>query len=363
MNKQIKMSKKDLFLDLYKDQERKSFLQIIRELITLSIYHGSLPRLYFSRYLFKKETTNIKDYVPNKFLAFDLKNYFIDEAAIEVLENKLYFSFFYSQFNIKMPEILMYNHKNMFVAHNKHYQLKDSKEFKHLLEKLFSNNPSHDSVIVKRTYWSNGGDKIYKIYRDQLFEDDSTINTLFKAVIEDGFLFQETVKQHEKINLINSSCLNTIRMDTFVDKNGKVEVISAYLRMSTNNAHIDNISTGGCYVGINLENGCLKKYGYTPFTMTGSDLLTRHPISKMVFDNYPIPYFEEAKELIIKTASFVPGLRLVGWDIAIGESGPVLIEGNSRYMAAANDLTEGGYWSNSVFQKMVLEIQEAKKII
>jgi hypothetical protein len=51
----------------------------------------------------------------------------------------------------------------------------------------------------------------------------------------------------------------------------------------------------------------------------------------------------------------MPGLRLVGWDVAIGESGPVLIEGNSDYDISGNDLTEGGYLANPRFRKVLHE--------
>jgi hypothetical protein len=52
----------------------------------------------------------------------------------------------------------------------------------------------------------------------------------------------------------------------------------------------------------------------------------------------------------------MPGLRLVGWDIAIVEHGPILIEGNSDYDIAASNLAYGGYRTNPVFRKVLNEI-------
>lgn len=356
-----KMSNIDLLIDLYKDPERKPILQIFREIIILAFYHYEFPRYYFSRYLFKKEITNIKDFIPNKFLAFDLKDCFINEDVIEVLENKLYFSFFYSQFNISMPKIYMYNHNKMFVENNTIYPINTSHDFNQHLKNFFKKNPNQDSIIIKKMYWSYGGDQIFKVFKNEPMENEEKIGQIYSDVIKEGYIFQETVVQHKELNLINSSCLNTIRIDTFIDNYGKVNIISAYIRMSTNNSHVDNISSGGCYIGVDLEKGRLKKYGYMPFIRTGVKLLTRHPITNIVFDNYKLPYFKEVKELIIKTAGIVPGLRLIGWDVAIGDNGPVLIEGNSRYLAANNDLTFGGFGSNEVYKKMLKEFNKIKK--
>jgi hypothetical protein len=53
----------------------------------------------------------------------------------------------------------------------------------------------------------------------------------------------------------------------------------------------------------------------------------------------------------------MPELRLVGWDVAIGESGPVLIEGNSDYDISGNDLADEGYRANNIFRKVLHEMK------
>ena len=182
------------------------------------------------------------------------------------------------------------------------------------------------------------------------------VNKLYSEVIKTGYLFQETIKQHPDLDKLNPSCLNTIRFDTFIDSDGKIEIISGYIRMSIINYHIDNITSGGCQVGIDLETGKLNKNGYFTIRTNGLKVISEHPITKTVFENFSIPLFQQAKELVISTASFMPDLRLIGWDVAIGESGPILIEGNSNYDVQGNDLSYGGYRSNPVFRKVLHEI-------
>jgi len=355
MPKYQKKGKKELLYELLNDTDRKSVFSIISDIFILTLYHKSFPKHYFSRYLFKKGKTNIKDYFSNNFLYYKLKPFFNEHSVRDVVENKLYFNFYYSQFNIASPKVLMYNHRKMFVKGNVNFEITSAAEFKKQLEDIFEQNPSYNSLFIKRTYGSYGGDQVFKITPPQLATDHELIDKLYSEVIKSGFLFQETVKQHPELDKLNPSCINTIRFDTFIDKEGKVEIMSAYLRMSTSNKHVDNIASGGCLVSIGLQSGKLKKEGYPGFSANGIVVHTFHPVTKTVFEGYSIPYFSEAKEMVLRAASLMPGLRLVGWDMAISESGPVLIEGNSDYNMIGNDLAEGGFLTNATFRKMLME--------
>lgn len=351
-----KRSKITLLKDILKDPESKSVLKIAYENFILLLYHKRLPKHYYSKFLFKKNITNIKDYYTENFLYYKLKPLFNEIAVRDVVENKLYFDFFYSQFNIRLPKILMYNHRKVFVKGRLSYEINNVSDFKKELAKIFEQNPSYNSIYVKRTYGSYGGDYVFRITREQLNSESDFIDHLYSDVIKAGFLFQETVSQHPGLNKLNASSLNTIRIDTFIDKEGNIDVISAYLRMSINNKHVDNISSGGCQVGINLQTGKLKKEGYSSFSNVGVKVFTSHPVTGVVFEDFEIPFFTEVKEMVVKVAGYMPGLRLVGWDVAISESGPVLIEGNSDYAMGGNDISEGGYRTNTIFRKMLREL-------
>ena len=356
MAKPVKRTNTEVFIELFNDPDRKSIFRIFAEIIYLIFIYRELPKHYFSRYLFKKGITNIKDYLPNKLLDDKIPALFNDKKVKEVLDNKLYFDLFYRQFNISLPKILMYNHKKMFVVGNKWIEVNTAHDFTVLLEEIFMQNSSYDSIMIKKTYASSSGTQIHKLFLQQLRTDPEIINTIYSEVIKSEFLFQETVRQHPDLNKLNPSCVNTIRIDTFIDANGKINVISAWIRISTNNNHVDNINSGGCGIGIVLQTGKLKKYGYPAIKTGGVKILTEHPITKTTFQDFSIPFFPEVKALVLKTGSFIPGLRLIGWDVAIGESGPVLIEGNSNYEISGNDFADEGYLANKVFRKVLHEM-------
>lgn len=347
-------------LDLIRDPERKSLFRILYELVCLWLHYWEYPRQYFSRYLFKKDKTNIYDYYPWKLL-YGLKKYFIDKEVREVLENKLFFDSFYGQFRIPLPKIVMFNHRKCFAVDGKAFEVENADDFRRVLEEIFNKNTASDSLIVKRTYWSYGGAKIYKISRREIGSEPAMTDKLFETVIKSGYLFQDVVKQHKDLDRLNPSCLNTMRIDTFINPDGKIDVISAYIRMSFKNAYVDNISSGGLMVGIDLATGKLKKEGFSNLKDTGVNIFREHPVTKTVFEGYAIPFFEQAKQLAAEAARLMPGLRLVGWDVAISDSGPVLIEGNSDYDNTGNDLSEGGYGTNEVFRKILKEYKILKK--
>ncbi|MBO5513265.1 MAG: hypothetical protein J5961_01580, partial [Mogibacterium sp.] len=48
-----------------------------------------------------------------------------------------------------------------------------------------------------------------------------------------------------------------------------------------------------------------------------------------------VPYWQEIREMIDKASRVVPTVGFVGWDVAVMEDGPVLIEGNT-YPASNN---------------------------
>ena len=81
----------------------------------------------------------------------------------------------------------------------------------------------------------------------------------------------------------------------------------------------------------------------------------------MQFQGFQIPFFEDVRRIALEAAHWIPK-ALVGWDIAVSETGPALIEGNTRYYhTQASDMAYGGYRRNPVYKKVVeYAIQQIK---
>ena len=148
----------------------------------------------------------------------------------------------------------------------------------------------------------------------------------YRNKLENERLFlEELIKQNKKMNTLCASSVNTIRMMTFVN-NGKSELLYAVLRVGNGSCEVDNFHKGGMGVSIDTKRGILKG------SAIDKDLneYKRHPQTKIMFYKFEIPYFKEAKDLVLKCALVNQNIQVVGWDVAITDKGPVLVEGNRR---------------------------------
>ena len=340
--------------NLLQSKDRKTILKMTSEIITLTIRNKVIPNYYFSRRLYLKENKNILNYIPDQVL-YGLHSYFNDPSSVPILKDKLYFNLFYSQFFKNLPRIIMYNYNNCFIIDNQCVTVNNAQTLGFLLQDLINNKSTSKSIFIKKRYDSWGGKNIYKISQKEIPLSGEYLGKLTKEILQSSYLFQETLIQHKEMNRLNPSCINSIRIDTFIDRYGKAHVIGPYVRMSIVDSYIDNVSSGGCAVGVDLDSGRLFSHGYTSISKTGGKTITQHPLTKVKFNEFIVPYFDEVKSFVLKLALLVPNLRLIGWDIAIGKKGPVLIEGNDRYTINNHDLVHGGYKTNKVFKEVLKE--------
>ena len=56
----------------------------------------------------------------------------------------------------------------------------------------------------------------------------------------------------------------------------------------------------------------------------------KHPYSGTIIPGFQIPFWDEAKKMVLQAALVLPNVRFIGWDVAIAKDRPLLIEGNSN---------------------------------
>lgn len=155
---------------------------------------------------------------------------------------------------------------------------------------------------------------------------ETDYNELYNRLMENKqYLIEDAIVQHSKMNELYSGSVNTLRMVTLVDNDNVPHFMYALIRMGQKGAKVDNISSGGMYAPVN-EKGIITHAAFCDKEGICHDV---HPTSGTKLIGFEIPYFAEAVELVKKAALVVPGMRYVGWDIAITEKGPILVEGNN----------------------------------
>lgn len=207
--------------------------------------------------------------------------------------------------------------------------------------------------VIGRKYFYTGEDMTYEQFRDGIggFTTDyfifkpevssggkginkySVKDDVNEEVFEeirgygDGTI-EEFLVQHHEMNRLCPDSVNTIRI-VCIFWDGVFRIIYAVCRMSGGDGTpVDNISRGGMAAGVDLETGKINTYGAD----SNGDPQERHPGTGTELMGFQIPFWPEVKELVercSRKAYDVAGLGYVGWDVAITENGPIIIEGNN----------------------------------
>ena len=150
------------------------------------------------------------------------------------------------------------------------------------------------------------------------------------SILPEG-LVEEYIIQHPEMNKLCSSSVNSIRIAT-ISSNSKpvtrdgahMDVAYAALRIGGGSSVVDNFHSGGMAVAIDLDTGVVP----TDAANMEGEFFKAHPVSGTVFKGFQVPYFKEALEMVREAMKKTGIEGYLGWDIAISENGPVLVEIN-----------------------------------
>ena len=179
---------------------------------------------------------------------------------------------------------------------------------------------SHEVCMVK-PFDGIGGKGVYKCYT----KDIADRKALYDDCVANRMFVEDLVIQHPEMNQLCAKSVNTMRIITFND-HGKSEVVWICLRVGNGYNDVDNFSSAGMAMKVDMETGRV-----VGNALNGENQrFTHHPVTGTQFDGFQIPCFQEAKELVLKASLESDKILVVGWDVAISENGPVVIEGNRR---------------------------------
>ena len=161
------------------------------------------------------------------------------------------------------------------------------------------------------------------IYKPVLINDETNVEELYDYLKNNHLFLEGLIKQNEKMASLNPTSINTVRIVTLVVDN-KPHFMYAVLRMGVNGMLVDNSSSGGLNTVLD-ENGRIAKACFCDKTLS---YYTVHPTTNMNLVGFEVPMFKQAVDLCLKAAMVEPSLGYIGWDIAISDSGPVIVEAN-----------------------------------
>jgi hypothetical protein len=179
-----------------------------------------------------------------------------------------------------------------------------------------------------------------KIASGGLFLNGKSISPAeLSSVIQGPGILQERVQQHPEISRIHPHSVNTIRLITVLMEDEPVP-FAAMMRFGAHGNARDNWATGGVMGRIDMGTGQLGKYFF--FKPGYGGKVTAHPDTGVVFENVRIPFSREALDAALRLHRAFYGVHSIGWDIAIGPTGPVFVEGNDNWEINVFQTLEGG---------------------
>ena len=192
-------------------------------------------------------------------------------------------------------------------------------------------------LIIKPTINSGNG-RMVNAFNTQGYKtslEGLSLRQMFKQYRK-NFIVQEYLEQSDVLKSLNPSSLNTLRMVSYLNKDG-VHILSSVLRVGQKGSVTDNFSSGGIFCGIN-KNGQLKGTGYDSKANEVSSL------SGVRLNTLRISNFDKVKNMITDMHHVVPYFKIISWDIGINKDNlPFLIEYNTSKQGVDLQIATGPY--------------------
>jgi hypothetical protein len=155
-----------------------------------------------------------------------------------------------------------------------------------------------------------------------------------------GVLLQEQVRNHPALAPLAPAALSTVRVVTLRDVGGAVRIVFAVCKIPTGAAATDHMAFGGVAAPVDLATGRLGR-GIRKDEGKFITPSERHPDTGAVIAGFQLPDWERAKQLVLHAHEALDRIACVGWDVALLDEGPIIVEGNDNPGSASSQMPTG----------------------
>ena len=214
-------------------------------------------------------------------------------------------------------------------------------------------NKKVQSCVIKTTE-SSHGDNVWVINAIEFRDDDAVMmrfdgeSLLLSSILgKEALIFESVVKQTKQFAAFNESSVNTVRFMTTLYPDGSARVIATWFKVGRKGKCVDNAGNGGNVdAAIDTETGKI----YNVFQFDGwrkAKQIEKHPDSGNQLNGVMIENWQAIKEEVRKFQQAFPYCKAAGWDIAITDDGPVVIEVNDFWDRTGQYFIRRG-WRNEI---------------
>ncbi|WP_117882528.1 sugar-transfer associated ATP-grasp domain-containing protein [Aureibaculum luteum] len=314
-------------------------------------------REYYARFGFKNINTKwhqfythisgefYKEYIPVEFYINVIEPQLNMLTEPEILTDKNLLDKLFN--TIEQPETITKNINGVFLDENRTIL-----DFDEVVDRC----KKYSKLIIKPSLDSGGGKNIivFEVNGNKTNYQNMPVKELIN-LYDKNFIIQKYFTQHKQMGNLNSSSVNTIRIQTLLI-NSEVEILASFVRIGGKGAVVDNAShptSGKSAMVCNVSEDGFLNVGYR----SDSHVVTKSN-TNIELKGYQIPNYTDVKIAVKNLHKQIPYFRIVSWDIAISqEAKPVLIEYNVSAQGVHHQFATG-----TLFGKLTNEILTQCKI-
>ena len=159
-------------------------------------------------------------------------------------------------------------------------------------------------------------------------------NIVFLADVlknDDELIVEKLIKQTEQFSSFNRTSVNTVRFMTTLYPTGEAKIIATFIKIGRNGAYVDNAGAGGNVdANIDVETGEINNViRFSGFRNVES--IENHPDTGVLLNGIRIDNWDAIKAKVVEYQQLFPFVKAAGWDIAITDDGPIVIEVNDSW--------------------------------
>lgn len=210
-----------------------------------------------------------------------------------------------------------------------------------------------EQCVIKDTENSHG-EGVMVVKTIEYLDDDCKLNyfngksaMLSEVLGKHPLIFEALIKQTAQFSSFNSSSVNTVRFMTTLYPNGEAKVIATFIKIGRAGSCVDNAGSGGNVdVCVDVETGKIQ-YAIQYDGWRKISEIEKHPDSGTQLNGVVIDNWEQIKADVIRFQQAMPWCKAAGWDIAITDEGPLVIEVNDFWDRTGQYFIRRG-WRNDI---------------
>ena len=302
--------------------EARSYRSVPRQLVDVILHKlliNTSPIDYY-RFEFYKGTKTWEE--KSRYIGKRASTYYPYEknliGFVPLFDNKLIFKTLVAGFNLPQPRL--------FAAIGGTYEIRTKGPFCSLVSVL------RRDIVIKPILGTHGrGILVLSYVGDTYFDGKVSLSpedlwSYLREGRENGYIVEERAVNTEAISRFYPSSLNTFRVVTIRTDDNQWHVAVCGLKLGSNGRRIDNVSAGGIRLYLDASGKVIYAHDWTQ-----NRAIYKHPDTGIAVTGIQIEGFNDVRELALRASRKFGFMGTVGWDIALTDRGPLIIEGNPFY--------------------------------